>query len=288
MTPPEPTLSLVVSTVGRPAELRRLVRSVEGGAAADRVELVVVDQSPDQSCLAMLAALDTPLRWIGTTSQRGASRGRNVGAGLARGELVAFPDDNCWYAADTVSRVLSAAAAAPAVAAVCGIQLTDRGAPSMLRWKSQPCAVTRGNVHRTAIESTIFMRRTVFELLAGFDESIGVGSAGPYQSGEATDLLLRGLGRGLAITYQPSIVVYQEDPGDDPTPAFVPKLAGYGAGFGLLYRRHGLPRTHLGYVLSRKLAAAAVRYARGERIRASADLAFARGVLRGYRGTPDR
>ena len=58
----DPALSLVVSTVGRPADFRRLLASVEASSAAADVELVVCDQSVDGSCAAVLAESGTAVR----------------------------------------------------------------------------------------------------------------------------------------------------------------------------------------------------------------------------------
>lgn len=41
------------------------------------------------------------------------------------------------------------------------------------------------------MEMGLVMRRNVFTRLGGFTESIGMGASTPWQSGEATDLLLR-------------------------------------------------------------------------------------------------
>lgn len=274
-----PAISLVVSTIGRPGPLHRLLMSLL--PAADRVEVVVVDQSNDGSCLPVIRDFADVLRCRGTTSPRGASTGRNAGADLASAPLLAFPDDNCWYRPDTVPAILGHLR--PVDDAICGMQVTSEGRPSMIRWPAHPTEVTRRNVHRTGIESTIVIRSRVFRSVGGFDPSLGVGSQSPYQSGEATDLLLRLLAAGFRVQYQPAVKVVQDDPAADPEPSYVPKMTGYGRGFGRIYRLHGLSRAHLLYALSRKVVASAVHSAAGQTIRGKADLAFARAAVEGFR-----
>lgn len=280
-----PILSLVVSTIGRPTELRRLLDSIAAQEVPGGVELIVIDQSADRSCLDLLESGAWPFPVIGATSARGVSTGRNVGAGLARGWLLAFPDDNCWYAPDTVRRVLELVGPDSPADVVSGMQVTADGRPSMLRWPRSPVAVTRHNIQRTAISSTIFLKRTVFDAVGGFDESIGVGSPGPYQAGEDTDILLRALAEGFSVIYEPKIKVLQDDPRDESAAGLAEKMSGYGRGTGYLYRKHHLSTPHLWYLVARKVGAASVRTASGRRRIARADLAWARGVLAGYRSS---
>jgi len=281
--PAAAAVTLVVSTIGRPDALRSLLESVESGSRRHAVEVVVVDQSDDRGCLDVVDgwAGSVPVR--GTTSGRGATVGRNAGAQLAVGRVIAFPDDNAWYATDTLDRAVDALDRQPDLAAVSGVQHTPDGRPSMLRWAAEPTTVSGTNLHRTVIESSLFLRRTTFEEIGGFDESIGVGSAGPYQSGEAADLVMRVLETGRAIWYDPSLVVFQDDPRDDIDERFVTKMAGYGAGFGYVHRAHRLPAWLFAVFMARKGAAVVVRGVRGQRVLARADATFLRSAVRGYR-----
>ncbi len=279
----EIALSIIVSTIGRPDDLRRLIDSLVAQDAPGTFELIVVDQSDDGNCVALLADLDLPFPCRSTTSGRGVSLGRNVGASLATGWLYAVPDDNCWYAPDTVSSVLRRMSPDRGPDALSGIQITDDGQPSMLRWPAERAPITLRNVSQAAISSTIFMKAELFDRLNGFDETLGVGSAGPFQAGEDTDILLRALEGGARVIYDPGVKVLQDDPRQEVTPGFKQKMLGYGMGEGRLFRIHQLPRTRLAYLLGRKGAAAAVRASRGRSDLAAADLAWARGLVAGYR-----
>src|ERR1700761_2332755 len=89
-------LSLILATVDRVQELTRLLRSIEAQQMPG-LELIVVDQNVDDRVKVLLdqAALFTsytPIR-----SSRGLSRARNAGLAIARGHIIGFPDDDCWY-----------------------------------------------------------------------------------------------------------------------------------------------------------------------------------------------
>ena len=143
--------------------------------------------------------------------------------------------------------------------------------------------ITALNVQRCAIESTIFIRRSVFHELGGFDERIGVGSPGPFQAGEVTDLLLRLIYSGRRATYDPRIVVLSDDPRESPAEAFPKKMLGYGRGIGHLYRKHPLPLGQLVYFCARKLVGIPVRVVTGRADLARADIAWVSGAAQGYR-----
>lgn len=278
---PAATLAVVVSTIGRQAEFRRLMTSVSESSVAAAVELVVVDQSEDGRCAAVLAERNWAMSVRAATSGRGASVGRNAGLALTTAPLVAFPDDDAWYPADSLGRIIDRFQFGD-IAALCGRQVTSDGRPSMLRWQREPGTVTARNFLRTSIMSTMFFRRSWLDRIGPFDEAMGVGSASWYGACEESDLLLRVIEAGGLIPYDPSLLVYQEEPRDEPDEEFVTKMLKYGCGQGHLWRKRGLSRSQLAYYCARKVAAASVRASRGDRILAKADLAWLRGNIAGY------
>jgi glycosyltransferase involved in cell wall biosynthesis len=275
-------LSLVTPTIGRVPELLRLARSAAASPVAAEIELVVVDQSPDGRAERALAELDPALAWRVTTSPRGISAGRNAGLALATGELVGFPNDNTWYPPPALPALLARFAADPGLAGVSALVTTADGRPVMLRWPGRGGPVRRRGVHRAVVSPGLFLRRALVDRLGGFDDRIGTGAAGPAQSGEESDLVLRALAAGARIEHDPALVVHNDEPRDTIDGRFVTKMAGYGVGQGLVWRRHHLPPSLLAALVARKLVAAPVRATRGQRVLARSDLAWARGCVAGY------
>jgi len=285
---PTAGLAIVVSTIGRAESFRRLVASVAASDPGAALELVVVDQSSDQRCRQVLVEGQWSLRWKATTSGLGASRGRNTGLRWTEAPLVAFPDDDAWYPPATLRRVQEAFDADPGLAGLCGRQLTSDGRSSMLRWQETAGPVSRWNFLRTSIMSTMFFRRSWLARVGDFDEGMGVGSPGWYGACEESDLLLRVLEAGGRVHYDPTLVVLQEEPRDDPDDRFVAKMLSYGCGQGRLWRKRRLPLGLLAWYLARKVAAATVRGATGQRVVARADLAWVRGNVAGLLDRPPR
>ncbi len=88
-----PLVSIVLPTRNRPRELRRAIASVQA-QRYDNWELVVVDDGGSEDSRELVAALGDPrARWLGIPG-RGVGAARNAALGEARGEIIAYLDDD--------------------------------------------------------------------------------------------------------------------------------------------------------------------------------------------------
>ena len=279
-----PAISLVVSTIGRPEVLARLVRSVVVEAATVPLELIVADQSADASAAAVVAEHIRDVPWTMVPSERGVARGRNAGLAVARAELVTFPDDDCWYPGGTLAAALGHLRARPELVGVTGLLVDGNGRPTMLRWMTSPTAVSKRNYYRTSVGPTVVTRTATMRRIGGYDERIGPGSGTPMGSCEDADVVLRLLACG-AIAYEPDDVVVGHDEVTATLEATVAdKLYGYGVGQAWFWKAHGYSRRHVGYVLGRKAAKVALGHLRRRGDDVAVDRAFLRGALDGLTG----
>ena len=202
-----PAFSLIVATLNRPPELSRLVETL-AKQDAGRVQLVVVDQSDDEAAVAnaeMLAGYSDRLtiqhlRQAG----RGLSRARNLGLEHVIGEVVCFPDDDCWYPEDILARVRDWFAAHAEYDFVSGRFTDEEGRPNW-RYRPDPMPMSTWTTFGRARSVGLFFRR---HALAGqrFDERLGAGADMPV--GEEIDLVLSVLRAGWRGYYEPSLAVY--------------------------------------------------------------------------------
>jgi len=98
--------SLVMGTLGRTQEVGRFLASLQRQIYRD-FELFIVDQNPDDRLLPMIDEYRQHFRIERVISPKGLSRARNAGLTHITGDLVAFPDDDCWYPDDLLSYVAS-------------------------------------------------------------------------------------------------------------------------------------------------------------------------------------
>lgn len=208
MVPPaevrRPTVTVVVATRERPQLLRRCVTSVLASAHPS-FEVLVVDQSEEPADLprdARLVYLHHP--------GRGKSAGLNVALGVARGEILAFTDDDCTVPADWLSKAEAVLAGHPEVAMVFGDLVPMEHDPTTAF--VPPAALGRFRViegahhadQRGGAGANMIARRSLFRRIGGYDELIGPGSR--FAACEEYDIYYRALAAGLRVAMDPDLV----------------------------------------------------------------------------------
>jgi glycosyltransferase involved in cell wall biosynthesis len=104
-------ISVIIPTVRRPILVMRAINSVLAQSLAD-LEVVVVVDGPDSETMHLLSAVaDERLRLIQNPQSLGSAEARNVGIRAARGEWIAFLDDDDEWLKDKLELQLAAASA---------------------------------------------------------------------------------------------------------------------------------------------------------------------------------
>ncbi|MEV0419694.1 glycosyltransferase family 2 protein [Streptosporangium canum] len=279
---PSIRVSLVVTTIGRPESLDRLLHSVFE-QSLPVTEMIVVDQSGATGTAEVVERWRERLPVRRVTTPRGLSAGRNAGvAALSEYDVVGFPDDDTWYAPETLAQVC---AAIGAYGVVSGMLLDAAGRPAQLAFGAEPAVLDSTTVWSQAIEATCFYTAAFMSAVGDFDEGLGAGSTTPWQSGEGTDLLLRGLRSGWSIAYDPRITVYEDNPSAPATGTRESRVRArhVARGTGRVYRRHYGWRGRL-RTLARPLGGALLSVARARWAEASWHLQRLVGRLEGITG----
>lgn len=253
--------SLVLATVGRCEELTRFLNSLEARREAS-FEVIVVDQNPDDRLAALLESFSVRFPLIHLRSARGLSRARNAGLRHVTGDVVAFPDDDCWYPSDLLERITGWFGEHPGLDGLSAISRDSRGRLSGCHWDRQGGIINRANVWRRAISSSIFMRRRLVEAVGDFDVNLGLGSGTPYGSGEETEYLIRALDYGFRLQYVPSLSVFHDQPALDS--GATARGYDYGFGFGHVQRKYKYPFPTVFYYWVRAAGGVAVSVVKRE------------------------
>ena len=254
---------LVVPTLGRSAELARFLDALEAQSYRSFRLIVVVDQNGEAGLEPILAPYRDRIRLQVVESARGLSRARNAGLRQVAGDVVSFPDDDCWYPPDLLQRVADTLERNPAWDGVAGRTIDESARSSLLLWQKQPGLITRENVWRTAITVTIFLRQALVERVGFFDETLSLGSGTPWGSGDETDYVLRALAAGFTLGYDPRIVVYHESPNPPFSRSAARRAYGYGMGNSRVLRMHGYPRWFAAYRVLQLVAGSGYFLVRG-------------------------
>jgi peptidoglycan/xylan/chitin deacetylase (PgdA/CDA1 family)/GT2 family glycosyltransferase len=265
--------SVVIPTVGRPAYVRTLVRSLlDADTAPD--EVLVVDNRPSDGGTAAMVARDFAdeprVRYL-AEPVAGASRARNRGLRAASGELVAFLDDDVVADRGWLAAIHETWAATPGAGCVTGLIL-----PAELETPAQLLVQAYGGFDKGfrrrvydlgdnrldhplypylvgaygSGANALFDRRTLLRL-GGFDERLGPGT--PTRAGEDLDVLLRTVLDGAAVAYEPAALVRHHHRSDY---AHLRQMAyDYGVGLSALFVKHLLANPRSLVDIGRRLPA---------------------------------
>jgi hypothetical protein len=171
-----PLASVVIPTRDR----ARLLPAALGSALAQRdvdVEVIVVDDGSADATPALLASLgDQRVRVVRTGRPGGVAAARNLGLAAARGDWVAFLDDDDLWAPLKLARQLDALERTGSAWSCCGAVVVDcTWRP--LRVQAPPpdlCAQLRGWNAVPGGGSGVVARRHLLASLGGFDTALSI------------------------------------------------------------------------------------------------------------------
>ncbi len=279
MSPELPSFDLVVATLGRVTSLEHLLDSLT--AQRHRAfRVIVVDQNDDDRLAPILEAksLDT----VHLRSAPGLSRARNEALEHLAADLVAFPDDDCIYPSDLLERVAERFVRDPTLDGL-SVRTAEANGRSDRGWSDTGARLTKANVWNLVASAGMFLRRPLLERVGAFDERLGLGVPRPWSSGEETDYVIRALGIGARIEYDPELVVEHELAAHEG--AGLRERGGReGASVGYLLRKHGYPARTVARMAVRPVGGIVVSLARRDTAEAGFQAATLRGRVRGYLG----
>jgi len=279
------SIDLVMGTLGRTVALRRFLESL-ARQTCGHARLIVVDQNADQRLLPVFSEFTSDIPIVHLRSGVGLSRARNVGLRHVTADVVAFPDDDCWYPPELLERVTRFLLDHPELGGVHGRAVDEHERPSGGREILRPGELTRYNVWARVGSAMLFVRKHVVDAAGPFDEMLGIGSPGPWGGAEDLDFVLRCLGSGSRLYYDPNLLVYhpprrERSSWPDPRDAYR-----YGMGVGSVLKTSRLPVWLAAWLCARGFLGALVELVRGRPAFARFYCAAGRGRMRGWLGPP--
>ena len=280
--------SLILATLGRTTEVKYFLHSLDRQTFRS-FELIVVDQNLDDCLLPILEPYRDRFPIYHLSASPGLSHARNVALEMIKGDIVAFPDDDCAYLPDLLERVASFFESCPQWNGLTGRSIDQQGAATA-NCDRHAGRINRFNVWQRGISYTIFLRHDVVKKTGRFDESLGVGAKTPWGSGEETDYLLRALSTDLY--YDPTFtVIHPVKVTPDivaPEPAMAKpranhqKTYAYAMGRGRVLRKHQAPLWFVFYHLARPLLGMILSVLLGRVERIKSYWATLRGRMQGW------
>jgi glycosyltransferase involved in cell wall biosynthesis len=277
--PELPSFDLVVATLGRVAELERLLDSLKA-QTHKAFRVIVVDQNSDDRLAPVLAGHDLDILHL--TAAPGLSRSRNAALDQLTADVATFPDDDCAYAPDLLEAVARRFGRDPKLDGM-SVPTADRDGRSDPGWPHAAVGVTKTNVWNLVASAGIFLRRSVVDRVGRFDERLGLGVPESWSSGEETDYVIRALEAEARIEYDPTIVVEHDLRTHDSRGLRAQGLR-EGASVGYLLRKHDYPPRTLGRMVVRPAGGVVLSLAKRDPGKAGFHAATLEGRVRGYLG----
>jgi glycosyltransferase involved in cell wall biosynthesis len=134
MTNPGPIVSVVIPTRNRPLLAARAVRSALAQTFADLEIVVVVDGADSDTVPGLSAIHDARVRFVELPRSVGGSEARNVGVRNARGEWIAFLDDDDEWFPDKTEKQLKLASASSHTFPIVSCRLIGRSPHAEYIW----------------------------------------------------------------------------------------------------------------------------------------------------------
>lgn len=272
-------ISLIVSTRNRLAELDRLLTSLEVQSYKE-FEVLIVDQNSDGR-LVPLVNRRSALKIRHLRSQPGVSVGRNAGLQLFDGDLVAFPDDDCWYSDRLLQDVVAWFSTHTEFDGLVTGLRNERNQLLVPKFAPQRGRCTKKSIIQCGTTNNIFMRRHVAMQVGFFRADMGPGAPTPYQSGDDLDYLIRMVENNFGVWYEPELTVYHPD--FNAEERLRRTTYSYAQSVGRVWRLHNFPWYWcLGQIVFRSLGGAVLSLCKGDFVRSYDYLVRAAGQFLGY------
>ena len=161
MNPAAPYFSVVVPTRGDPARLANLLDALDRQTLPrERFEIILAPDQADLSPGIAARVATAGIRTVRRPGRSGPGAARNRGAAEARGEFIAFTEDDVTPAADWLERALARLAADPSLDVLEGITVKPFGRPVRMLDAGVPAW----------LPTNLFVRRALFERAGGYHE----------------------------------------------------------------------------------------------------------------------
>ena len=245
-------VSLIMPTLNRYDDIDLLIKSLIDQTYKD-FELIVVDQNENNKVKEIVDKYnDEIVIKYKKSDKKGLSYNRNIGLDMAKGQVIAFPDDDCEYEVDTLEKVINFFKNNNEYR-IYSCKTLERGKDyGFGRMLDEDAEINSLNVFDTVKSITFFVNYGQDKYVR-FDENLGVGAA--FGSGEESDYVLDLLSRGYKGKYFTNDVVYHPAKKSGKSKEKFARDYNYGRGFGALCKKQILQRKDYKFsvVMAKKL-----------------------------------
>ncbi|KFF29387.1 hypothetical protein IQ37_06200 [Chryseobacterium piperi] len=201
-------LSIIIPTLGRRAEVEKLLQSIADANIACAFEIIIVDQNTEALIddIVAMAMSWLPIRHY-KVGFKGLSKAKNFGFRKAAGVYISFPDDDCLIYKNTYAKAIELIRAQD-LDIIFGKCLDEKGNDSVLQFKKKAYYLNKNNMAGGFVEATTICKADILRTYE-FDENMGVGTF--FGAEEGFDWLYRILSDKKApkkVLFSPDVEFY--------------------------------------------------------------------------------
>jgi len=210
----QPKVTVVISTRNRGGSVVKTIQTILWNDYP-HFELKVIDQSEtDTTEESLRPFLDDSRFYYLRSHTRGLSSGRNLGIRHAQSEFIALTDDDCETPKNWLQELVTAFAVDHRIGIVLGNTLPgphDRRVGFISGYVRNEPFLAKSILEKHRVEgigACMGLRRSVWQVLGGFDEMLGTGTY--FKSAEETDFTIRALLAGYFVYETPRWAVVHQ------------------------------------------------------------------------------
>lgn len=256
---PKVKFSLILATYERVTEVKNFLRYLNCQDYRS-FELIVIDQNLDDRLISILEPYQKRFPLIHLYSEIGQSIARNIGILHSSGDILAFPDDDCWYPENLLGRVANWFDGRSEISGLSGC-IKDEEGNLYPGFSTKSGFIRKHTVWGHSSATAIYLRSELIHEVGSFDEALGVAPGNIWVSSEDIDLIIRVVEKGYNLFYDPSFTIFHPNPIKDGYDRISLRAYGYGLGMGHVWRKHHFPLWYVAYRLSRSFGGSIISIA---------------------------
>jgi GT2 family glycosyltransferase len=236
------TFCAVITTRNRPQYLERCLQALLSQEEPVE-EILVIDQSVGSASASICRLAGSLVRRI-PDEGTGLSRARNIGVRCARGDIIAFIDDDCYVEPTWSAAIRAVFERHPSAGGVFGEMLGGGDHPddpdgievATISFDRELLHTDVVEPYRVGFGGNMALRRGAWEALGSdpCDPRLGAGTRNP--GGDDMDLIFRLLRAGIPLVSAPSSRALHDQ--WRPPQAMPRQMYGYGRGYGAFSTKH--------------------------------------------------
>jgi GT2 family glycosyltransferase len=203
-------MSIVTPAHNNPEQVSKLLRSIYPEKVNDRdLEVIIVDDGSSDDSIRRIVEKNNPATYIRLNENRGPAAARNIGAKLAKNDILLFLDSDVVLNRDTLSKITEKFNKDSPVKILCGeYDFEPENRSFFTRFKAIMARswIPGGNTITVFVARLGAIRKDIFNKLGGFDEGIKTASSEEWEFGR------RLINAGFTINYDPAITVKHHFP----------------------------------------------------------------------------